>query len=69
MATVADSVTLSQAALDERRQAVECVLGSLRIEGLTLEGVALDAVESYASGQISLDEMSIAIRGYLTSLL
>ena len=58
MATVADSVTLSQAALDERRQAVECVLGSLRIEGLEVSPLLASLLCRFELGEISLEELN-----------
>lgn len=68
MSTVPQTL-LTPAEMEQRRLAVESTLGSLRIEGIELEGDAKDAVVSFASGQIELDEMSMRIRGYLNSLL
>jgi hypothetical protein len=69
MATVASPQTLlTPAEMERRRYAVESALGSLRIEGIELEGDARDAVEAFASGQIDLDDMSMRIRSYLSFL-
>jgi hypothetical protein len=70
MATVASPQTsLSPAEMEQRRYAVESTLGSLRIEGIELEGDVKAALDSFANGRIDLDEMSTRIRGYLNSLV
>ncbi|MBV8707393.1 MAG: antitoxin VbhA family protein [Acidobacteriaceae bacterium] len=46
-----------------RQQVVDSALGSLRLEGLEPSADALQILEQFKQGQISLDEMSQAIDG------
>jgi hypothetical protein len=69
MAVALDAGAILLAEHEERRLAVENALGSLRIEGMELEGEAKAAVDDFARGVISLEGMSERIRKYTASLV
>ena len=58
MATAIDpKLMLSQADLETRRRAVECVLGSLRMEGLEVSPELSSLLDRFQLGEISLQDV------------
>jgi hypothetical protein len=64
----ADVIPLTPAELDDRRLAVECAIGSLRIEGKEIDAIPMRILDRYTQGEISLDEISRLIHEYTATI-
>jgi hypothetical protein len=61
---IAPATTLTPAALDDRRLAVESTIGTRRIENMEPDETTMQILNRYAQGQIDLEEASRLIHQY-----
>ena len=59
---------ISAAERQERLEAVEDTIGTHRAEGLTFDGPTLKLMEQYIEGELTLDQLTSAMRSYAASL-
>jgi hypothetical protein len=62
-------VILTEASLADRRYAVDCAIGSMRIEGMEPEPEPREVLERFARGEIDLAEMRAEINALAKSIV
>ena len=62
-------VTLTEDSLADRRYAVDCAIGSMRIEDMEPDPEVLEIMERFVRGEIHLAEMGAEIRYFARTIV